>query len=259
MIVMPSVRWICSMRLSKYRYSISWRMRRGKSAVKGMPLSTGKTHFDIVSSILWWRIRLLASQTLIVAAVSRNRCLKAVNEAKRIQLQCGAHSEKRTSALPMDKAGLASYFVDLADRMLKSNGKSTMGFILPATALASPHWQKVRDLCATEYHDVIVVTIADAQIANCTFSSDTGMAECMVVATKGRGSSTGRGTFISLLHQPRSALENVAIGNGILRIDNTRIMEDTPIGGDELKIGDEVVGHLLDCPLPVGEAWQHPV
>ena len=153
------------------------------------------------------------------------------------------------------QAGLASYFVDLADRMLKSNGKSTMGFILPATALASPHWQKVRDLWSTEYHDVIVITIADAQISNCTFSSDTGMAECMVVATKGRGSSTGRGTFISLLHQPRRALESVAIGNGIHRIDNTRIMEDTPIGGDELKIGDETVGHLLDCPLPVAEAW----
>ena len=153
------------------------------------------------------------------------------------------------------QAGLASYFVDLADRMLKSNGNSTMGFILPATALASPHWQKVRDMWAAEYHDVIVITIADAQISNCTFSSDTGMAECMVVATKGRRSNTGRGTFISLLHQPRSALESVAIGNGILRIDNTRIMEDTPIGGDELKIGDETVGHLLDCPLPVGEAW----
>ena len=153
------------------------------------------------------------------------------------------------------QAGLASYFVDLADRMLKSNGKSTMGFILPATALASPHWQKVRDMWATEYHNVIVVTIADAEISNCTFSSDTGMAECMIVATKGKGENTGRGTFISLLHQPRSALESVAIGNGIHRIDNTRIMEDTPIGGDELKIGDETVGHLLDCPLPVGEAW----
>ena len=81
------------------------------------------------------------------------------------------------------------------------------------------------------------------------------MAECMVVATKGKANSTGRGTFISLLHQPRSALESVAIGNGIRRIDNTRTMEDTPIGGDALKIGDETVGHLLDCPLPVGEAW----
>ena len=153
------------------------------------------------------------------------------------------------------QAGLASYFVDLADRMLKSNGKSTMGFILPATALASPHWQKVRDMWATEYHDVIVVTIADAQATGCTFSADTEMAECMVVATKGKGDNTGRGKFISLLHQPRSALESVAIGNGIRRIENTRTMEDTPIGGDELKIGDETIGHLLHCPLPVGEAW----
>ena len=153
------------------------------------------------------------------------------------------------------QAGLASYFVDLADRMLKSNGKSTMGFILPATALASPHWQKVRDLWATEYHDVIVITLADAQIANCTFSSDTGIAECMVVATKGKGPNTGRGRFVSLLRQPMSTLESVEIGNGVLRMDGTRRMEDTPIGGDELKIGNEIVGHLLDCPLPVDEAW----
>ena len=153
------------------------------------------------------------------------------------------------------QAGLASYFVDLADRMLKSNGKSTMGFILPATALASPHWQKVRDMWATEYHDVIVLTIADAQAIGCAFSADTGMAECMVVATKGKADNTGRGKFISLLHQPRSALESVAIGNNIRRIDATRQMEDTPIGGDELKVGDETIGYLLDCPLPVGEAW----
>ena len=108
---------------------------------------------------------------------------------------------------------------------------------------------------ATEYHSVIVVTIADAEISSCTFSSDTGMAECMVVATKGKGHNTGRGKFISLLHQPRSLLEAVAIGNNILRIDSTRKMEDTPIGGDELKVGDEIVGHLLDCPLLIGEAW----
>ena len=153
------------------------------------------------------------------------------------------------------QAGLASYFVDLADRMLKSNGRSTMGFILPVTALASPHWQKVRDMWATEYHDVIVVTVADAQSSSCTFSSDTGIAECVVVATKGKGTNTGRGKFVSLLRQPMSALEAVEIGNGVLRVDSARHMEDTPIGGDELKVGDERVGHLIDCPLLVGEAW----
>ena len=42
-------------------------------------------------------------------------------------------------------AGLPSDFVDLADKMLKENGKSRMGLILPVTCLMSPHWQKVRD------------------------------------------------------------------------------------------------------------------
>ena len=116
--------------------------------------------------------------------------------SERTQEEAGAMRralQKEDIRVANGQAGLASYFVDLADRMLKSNGKSTMGFILPATALASPHWQKVRDLWATEYHDVIVITLADAQIANCTFSSDTGIAECMVVATKGKGPNTGRG------------------------------------------------------------------
>ena len=98
-------------------------------------------------------------------------------------------------------AGLSSYFVDLADRMLKnSDGDAalyppTMGFVLPLTVLTSPDWQKVRELWATKYHDVTVVTIADAKTENCAFSADTNMAECLIVAVKGRTENTGRGTF----------------------------------------------------------------
>ena len=49
-------------------------------------------------------------------------------------------------------AGLGSYFVDLADRMLKNSDNSdedgslyppTMGVVLPLTVLTSPNWQKV--------------------------------------------------------------------------------------------------------------------
>ena len=98
-------------------------------------------------------------------------------------------------------AGFGSYFVDLADRMLKDNGQSIMGFVLPITALTAPHWQKVRDLWTQEYHDVIVVTIADAKTEDCAFSADTNMAECLVIAVKGISKNTGRGTFVSLYRQ----------------------------------------------------------
>ena len=113
-------------------------------------------------------------------------------------------------------AGLASDFVDLADKMLKKNGKSKMGFILPIASLVSPHWKKVRNMWATEYHDVVVITIADTKGESCAFSADTTIAECMVVATKGKKTdNTGKGTFISLKPPPPKVLEAFEIANSV--------------------------------------------
>ena len=149
-------------------------------------------------------------------------------------------------------AGFASYFVDLADKMLKDNGQSIMGFVLPITALTAPHWQKVRDLWAREYHDVIVVTIADAKIENCAFSADTNMAECLIIAAKGISENTGRGTFVSLYRRPENHLEAVEIAKEIHSLRSIRRFEDPPIGGDSIKVGNEI-GQVLDCPLQ--EIW----
>jgi len=154
-------------------------------------------------------------------------------------------------------AGLGSDFVDLADKMLKANGKSRMGFILPIACLVSPHWRKVRSIWATEYHDVIVITIADAEGEDCAFSADTSIAECMVVATKGKKTgNTGRGIFISLNHRPRSVLEALEIANATHKFKNLRRLEDAPSGGDSIKVGDDYLGHALNCPLKIGAAWE---
>ena len=152
-------------------------------------------------------------------------------------------------------AGLASDFVDLADKMLKTNGNSRMGFILPTTCLTTSDWQKVRNMWAVEYHDVTVITIADAKGEDCAFSADTNMAECMVVATKGKNRKTGRGTFISLNHRPRSVLEALEIVNATYRLDSIRRLEDEPSGGDPLKVGDDILGHVLNCPLWTDRGW----
>lgn len=153
-------------------------------------------------------------------------------------------------------AGLASDFVDLADKMLKANGKSKMGFILPATCLTTSDWRKVRNMWATEYHDVVVITIADAKGESCAFSADTSMAECMVVATKGKKiDNTGRGMFISLNHRPQSVLEALEIVNNTYRLDSVRRLENEPSGGNSLKVGDDSLGHALNCPLQIDGAW----
>ena len=159
------------------------------------------------------------------------------------------------TSIANSNAGLGSYFVDLADRMLKnSDGDAalyppTMGFVLPLTVLTSPDWQKVRDLWATMYHDVTVVTIADVKTENCAFSADTNMAECLIVAVKGRTENTGRGTFVCLHRRPDSHLEAVEIAKRIQRLRDVRKFEAPPIGGDPIKVGDEIVGAALNCPL----------
>ena len=114
---------------------------------------------------------------------------------------------------------------------------------------------KVRDLWATEYHDVVVITIAAAKGTDCAFSADTDMAECIIVATKGKGDNTGRGKFICLNQRPQSLLEAFEITNRIIRSNGTYRLEDTPSGGDAMKIGEEPLGHTLDCPLPKDEGW----
>ena len=160
---------------------------------------------------------------------------------------------KKVTHVADGQAGLSSHFVELADRMLKPNG--TMGFILPATVLASPTSQKIRDLWATEYHNVVVITIAQAKGTDCAFSADTDMAECIIVATKGKGDNTGRGTFVCLNQRPRSSLEAFEITNSVIRSNGIYRLEDMPSGGDQIKVGDEILGHKLDCPLLIGEGW----
>ena len=140
-------------------------------------------------------------------------------------------------------AGHGSRFVDLADRKLKSGG--IMGVILPVTILTSASMQKVRDMWATEYHNVSVITIARANVDECAFSADTKMAECIVVATKGRNNDTGQAKFVSLTQRPKSALEAMEIANRIIRSDSK----------DTIEVGEDQVGKIVECPIIVGHAW----
>ena len=78
-------------------------------------------------------------------------------------------------------AGIASAFVALADRKLRAGG--VLALVLPLSAATGMSWLAFRKLLATQYENVTVSSIA-AGSDEVSFSSDTGMAECLVVATK---------------------------------------------------------------------------
>lgn len=132
----------------------------------------------------------------------------------------------KNTSVANGQAGLSSYFVELADRMLKPNG--TLGVVLPLTVLGSPLTQTVRDMLATQYHKVVVISIAGTTGYASAFSADTNMRECIIVATKGKGEDTGRGKFVCLNQRPASSLEAIEIFNRILKTNSMRKLEDPP-------------------------------
>ncbi len=148
--------------------------------------------------------------------------------------------------------GAGPDFVDLADRMLKRNG--SMAFVLPVPAITGDSWKKVRRLWAEEYHDVLVITIAHEEIEKCAFSADTNMAECLVVAKKGKRKNTGHGTFVCLTRCPHGELEALEVAKEFHRLKNIRQLDDTLSGGEPLHIGDEIIGHAIAAPIAQADA-----
>ena len=153
-------------------------------------------------------------------------------------------------------AGIASWFVALADRMAKSDG--TIALVLPMTALQGSSWQKVRRLIADGYSDVIVMTISTAKQDDQSFSADTGMAETLLICRKSARKANGRGLFVSLKRRPSSEMEAMATARAISQIAGTsdlKTLEDGPFGGVAMDIGDERVGEVIDAPLSSDLPW----
>ena len=154
-------------------------------------------------------------------------------------------------------AGLASYFIALADKMVADGG--TVAMVLPLAVLQGQSWQKARDLWRKDYEDIFVVSIAGDKGLDKSFSADTDMGEALVIAKKRVGAnSKGRGLFINLVRRPQSPMEGEEIGRQILRLAESgtaRKLEDGPYNGSKIYVGGDQVDEVLDCPIVKGFQW----
>ena len=155
-------------------------------------------------------------------------------------------------------AGLASAFAALGDRKLKPGG--VLALVLPLSVASGLSWQRFRELLATGYTDLTVLSLA-ASGRDMSFSSDTGMAECLVIARKRRPdeAQAQRAMFVSLHRRPQGFAHASAIAKGITGCDAVRQIEDGPYDGTPLMIGDDPggrIGNLLTVPNDgSGENW----
>ncbi len=104
-------------------------------------------------------------------------------------------------------AGLASNFIDLAHAKAKPGG--VVALVLPMTFVQGVSWQAVRALFASEYADIVVVSVAATGNTQRAFSADTGMAEVLLVATKRdeTHAPSGDALFVNLFRRPQGMVE----------------------------------------------------
>ncbi len=136
-------------------------------------------------------------------------------------------------------AGIASAFAALAHRKLKPGG--VMALVLPLSAAAGLSWQGFRKMLADDYTDLTVLSIAASDNDHLSFSADTGMAECLVIARKTAVGTTNtscqRAHFTSLSRRPQGFAHASSIAKQIGDCDYIRRIDDGPYGGTPLMMG----------------------
>ena len=153
-------------------------------------------------------------------------------------------------------AGIASAFAALAHMKLKPGG--VLALVLPLSATAGLSWQGFREMIGCYYTDLTVLTIAAADNDDLSFSSDTGLAECLVIARRLKLDETpqDRARFTSLNHRPQGFAHASSLSGGLLDGSPVRRIEDGPYGGTPLTVGEEPAGESITAPRSEdGESW----
>ena len=154
-------------------------------------------------------------------------------------------------------AGVASAFAALAHKKIKPGG--VLALVLPLSATAGLSWQRFRRMLGKHYKDLTVFTLAAADNHDLSFSSDTGLAECLVVARRitEHESSDGSGYFASLHRRPSGFALASALANSALDGGQIRRIEDGPYGGTPLMVGEDLAGETITAPRgAAGEGWR---
>ena len=152
-------------------------------------------------------------------------------------------------------AGMASAFVALADKKLKPGG--IIALVLPLTVATGAAWEGVRKMLATGYTELTALSIA-ANGRDMSFSSDTGMSECLVIAQKLESNMTHnqRAHFVSLTRRPQGMAGAALTARNISGTRRIRQIDDGPYGGAPLMLGDELAGEQLAVHLDQeGDKW----
>ena len=151
-------------------------------------------------------------------------------------------------------AGIASAFAALAHRKIRPGG--VLALVLPLSATAGLSWQGFRKMLADHYTGLTVLTIAAADNDDLSFSSDTGMAECLIIARRLKVDEPPDDVnrFISLSRTPQGFAHASSLAKKTLDGGPIRRIQDGPYGATPLMIGEELSGKMITAPRASDES-----
>ena len=152
-------------------------------------------------------------------------------------------------------AGIASAFAALAHKKIKPGG--VLALVLPLSVANGLSWQGFRGMLDRSYTDVTVLSIA-ANDRDMSFSSDTGMAECLVIARRLKEDEvpSERPRFTSLRRRPQGFVHASALAARLLDGGEIRSVVDGPFGGTPLLVGEEPTGETITASSGAyGKTW----
>ena len=150
--------------------------------------------------------------------------------------------------------GLAADFLDLALRKVRHDG--VIALVLPLSAVSGMEWEEARKALGKHCQDITVVTIAGPGSYDSSFSAETGMAECLLIARRGEQPEK-RVTFVMLRQGPVSAVEAELLADAISRVRGSGQLSSVERvqGLSTIAVGDQAYGIMLDAPLPESGPW----
>ncbi len=173
----------------------------------------------------------------------------------RNRMQSSLINVRGATPLGTGNSGLAADFLDLAMRKARDDG--VIALVLPLSGVSGTGWEGARKILARKCQDITVITIAGAGSYDSSFSADTGMAECLLIARRGKMLAEKRATFVILHRQPRSTVEAELLAAEISRIRESgqlRTIEHLD-GLSTISIGEQEYGGMLDAPIPESGPW----
>ncbi|MHA1271778.1 MAG: N-6 DNA methylase [Candidatus Helarchaeota archaeon] len=129
---------------------------------------------------------------------------------------------KKIGFTGIGQAGLGAYFIVLADKLLKSNGR--IGIVIPRAILSGVSWNKIRVLLLDNYDIEYIISNFDLgnkaeRVEGWNWSENTDLGEVLIIAKKRDKLIDDRNIFyINFWKKPRNVMESLEISSQIISI-----------------------------------------